>query len=125
MRQETGPWVSRLWDEKPSRYSRALLETLALIADDPDAPAGTWVHWVLYNIPASVTELPEGAAAAGAEGVNGFGKPGYGGPMPPPGHGAHHYFFVLMALDRELGLEPGLTLEGLKIIYDKNRKEDR
>lgn len=89
-------------------------KSFALICHDPDAPLASpgsygFVHWVLYNIPASVTELPEGATA-GTEGVSGFGKPGYGGPMPPPGHGIHHYFFVLMALDQELDLEPGLTL---------------
>lgn len=89
-------------------------KSFALICHDPDAPlasAGSYgyVHWVLYNMPASLTGLAEGASA-GTEGISDFGKPGYGGPLPPPGHGIHHYFFILMALDMELNLEPGLTL---------------
>jgi Raf kinase inhibitor-like YbhB/YbcL family protein len=86
----------------------------ALICHDPDAPLvkpGTYgfVHWVLYGIPGSVTELAEGAADY-IQGVNDFGNAGYGGPMPPPGHGTHHYFFWLLALDSEVDLAPGLTL---------------
>ena len=89
-------------------------KSFALICHDPDAPLASpgsygFVHWVLYNLPASLSKLPEGATA-GTEGVSDFGKPGYGGPMPPPGHGIHHYFFILMALNAELNLEPGLTL---------------
>lgn len=91
--------------------------SFALICHDPDAPLAMpgsygFVHWVLYNLPASVTELAEGGngSASGSEGISDFGKPGYGGPMPPPGHGVHHYFFIVMALDQELGLKPGLTL---------------
>lgn len=89
--------------------------SFALICHDPDAPLvsaeGTYgyVHWVLYNIPASVTSLAEGKADY-TSGQNGWGKSGYGGPMPPPGHGTHHYFFWLFALNAELRLEPGLTL---------------
>ncbi|MDX9945338.1 MAG: YbhB/YbcL family Raf kinase inhibitor-like protein [Azonexus sp.] len=89
-------------------------ESFALVCHDPDAPlasAGSYgfVHWVLYNLPATLTELAEGASA-GTEGVSDFGKPGYGGPLPPPGHGVHHYFFILIALDKALDLEPGLNL---------------
>lgn len=89
-------------------------KSFALICHDPDAPLVTpgqygFVHWVLYNIPASVNELPEGVDAHTA-GRNDFGKPGYGGPMPPEGHGPHHYFFWLLALDKELDLPAGLTL---------------
>lgn len=89
-------------------------KSFALICHDPDAPLASpgsygFVHWVLYNLPASLTELAEGAAT-GTDGVSDFGKPGYGGPMPPPGHGIHHYFFIVMALDAELNLEPGLSL---------------
>jgi Raf kinase inhibitor-like YbhB/YbcL family protein len=95
---------------------------LALICDDPDAPvAEPWVHWVIYNIPAANTELPEGVAsdeklnnpAGAAQGVNDFSKSGYRGPMPPPGHGTHHYHFKLYALDKPLKLESGLKKKQL------------
>lgn len=90
------------------------VKSFALICHDPDAPLASacsygFVHWVLYNIPAAVSEFSEGTAS-GTEGKNDFGKQCYGGPMPPPGHGVHHYFFVLLALDRALDLAPGLTL---------------
>lgn len=86
----------------------------ALVCHDPDAPLvkpGTYgfVHWVLYGIPGAVTELPEGIAAY-TTGVNDFGKSGYGGPMPPEGHGNHHYFFWLFALGEATRLDAGLTL---------------
>ena len=89
-------------------------KTLALICDDPDAPAGIWVHWVLYNVPATVTELPEGVLATevvlgGAkQGVNDFQRIGYGGPCPPRGK-PHRYYFRLYALDAELSLKPRAT----------------
>jgi Raf kinase inhibitor-like YbhB/YbcL family protein len=81
----------------------------ALICDDPDAPrAEPWVHWVAYNIPADVSSLPEGDARGVTEGANDFGNRGYNGPMPPPGHGTHHYHFKLYALDQPLSItEPG------------------
>lgn len=88
--------------------------SLALIADDPDAPAGTWVHWVLYAIPPSVTELPEGVPATEAvldgarQGINDFRRIGYGGPCPPRGN-AHRYFFKIYALDTALTLKAGAT----------------
>jgi len=87
--------------------------SFALIVDDPDAPAGTWVHWVLYNVPAAVSELPENVAKVesldldGArQGRNDFRRPGYGGPCPPAGP-AHRYFFKLYALDAPLKLKAG------------------
>ena len=88
--------------------------SFAVICHDPDAPLVTpgtygFVHWVLYDLPGSATGLEEGSAE-GTAGANDFGGTGYGGPMPPEGHGVHHYFFWVLALDRELGLEPGLTL---------------
>ena len=85
----------------------------ALICDDPDAPAGTWVHWVYYDIPADTRELPEDVPprvtppAGGKQGTNDFGRIGYGGPCPPAG--THRYFFRLYALDTVLDLDPGLT----------------
>jgi len=92
-------------------------KSYALICHDPDAPLvkpGTYgfVHWVLYGIPGSIVEFPEGGGDC-IQGINDFGKPGYGGPMPPEGHGTHHYFFWLLALDADVDLEPGLTMWGL------------
>lgn len=88
--------------------------SFALICHDPDAPLvrpGTYgfVHWVLYGIPASVTGLPEGVRDY-TEGVTDFDRRGYSGPMPPNGHGIHHYFFWLLAMDAELELAPGLSM---------------
>src|SRR5262249_3509888 len=86
-------------------------KSLVLICDDPDAPSGTWTHWVLFDIPANVSELPEGISATeqvlekAKHGINDFNKVGYGGPCPPPGN-AHHYHFKLYALDGELNLNP-------------------
>jgi hypothetical protein len=83
----------------------------ALICDDPDAPMGTWVHWVIYGLPATADGLPEGVPAeesllSGArQGVNDFRRVGYGGPLPPAGK-PHRYFFKLYALDIELSLRP-------------------
>ncbi len=88
-------------------------QSFALICDDPDAPGGTWVHWVLYTIPASETALQEGLPASptlenGArQGLNDFGNTGYGGPCPPGG--THRYFFTLYALDTPLERDPGLS----------------
>jgi Raf kinase inhibitor-like YbhB/YbcL family protein len=82
--------------------------TLALIADDPDAPAGTWVHWVLYNLPGSTVELPAGVQNPGVEGINSNRKSGYSGPCPPAGK-PHRYFFKLYALDTSLELKPGAS----------------
>jgi Raf kinase inhibitor-like YbhB/YbcL family protein len=91
--------------------------SFAVICHDPDAPvvsAGSYgfVHWVLYNVPGSATGLAEGSGD-GATGPSDFGKPGYGGPMPPNGHGTHRYFFWVLALGREPDLEPGLSLRQL------------
>jgi Raf kinase inhibitor-like YbhB/YbcL family protein len=81
-------------------------QSFALIADDPDAPVGTWVHWVLYDLPGKTAALPEGVKGIGLEGVNDFRKPGYGGPCPPRGT-PHRYYFKVYALDTQLGLKPG------------------
>jgi len=93
-------------------------KSLAVIADDPDAPRGTWVHWVLYDIPAEVRELPEGIGPQESlqdgtkQGRNDFGKVGYGGPCPPSGP-AHHYYFKLYALDQLTGLKSKATKQQL------------
>ena len=89
--------------------------SIALIADDPDAPGGTWVHWVTYGLAGDGTGLSEDQPAAetapnGAkQGTNDFNKLGYGGPCPPKGHGDHRYFFKVYALDAAVDLEPGAT----------------
>lgn len=87
---------------------------LALLSDDPDAPTPKpWVHWVLYKLSPILEKLQEGDAGGGLAGKNDFGKTGYGGPMPPKGHGVHHYHFRLFALDRALAPKSGLTKEEL------------
>lgn len=97
------------WSELPKDT-----RSLALIVDDPDAPVGIWVHWVLYNIPSNISSLPRGIAKTeqvegiGTQGVNDFHKIGYDGPCPPPGK-PHRYFFTLYALDADLKLAPRLS----------------
>lgn len=95
-------------------------ETIALIVDDPDAPGQTFTHWVLFNLPGDLTHLPRdvgvdaefaGQDPSPQEGANDFGDLGYGGPCPPPGDGAHRYFFRLYALNTALDLEQGATKE--------------
>jgi Raf kinase inhibitor-like YbhB/YbcL family protein len=89
-------------------------QSFALIADDPDAPVGTWVHWVLFDLPTNARALPqnipkqEQLADGSRQGRNDFRKIGYGGPCPPPGR-PHRYFFKLYALDTKLNLQPGAT----------------
>ena len=96
------------WDSVPPQA-----KSLALIADDPDAPMGTWVHWVIFNIPPSLSGLPESIPPKDSlpngslQGKNDFRNSGYGGPCPPGG--THRYFFKLYALDIMLQLKPGCT----------------
>ncbi|MEW6585032.1 MAG: YbhB/YbcL family Raf kinase inhibitor-like protein [Nitrospirota bacterium] len=79
-------------------------KSLALIVDDPDAPGGTWVHWVVWNISPFTGEIKENSVPAGAQqGINDFRKHNYGGPCPPSG--THRYFFKIYALDKVLGLD--------------------
>ena len=97
------------WNEAP-----AATRNFALFADDPDAPAGTWVHWVLFNLSGIVHALPESVAkaesvlAGALQGCNDFKRIGYGGPCPPPGK-PHRYRFTLYALDGPLALDAGVT----------------
>lgn len=77
---------------------------LVLVVDDPDAPVGTWDHWVAYDIPVTTT-VPEGARSLGTPGRNSWRRTGYGGPCPP--FGEHRYFFRVYALDARLGLPEG------------------
>ena len=104
-----GPDVSPQlsWKDAP-----AGTKSFALIVDDPDAPGGTWVHWVLFNLPGGAHELPEGVekkeqlASGALQGRNDFRKIGYNGPCPPPGK-PHRYLFKLYALDATLDLKGG------------------
>lgn len=82
--------------------------SLALIMDDPDAPSGTWVHWVLYNLSPEMTGLEQGISGNGIDGKNDFNRTGYGGPCPPRGS-THRYFIKLYALDTRLDLKAGAT----------------
>ena len=90
------------------------VKSFTLIADDPDAPRGTWTHWVLFDLPPSTSSLAEGVpkvgelANGGRQGFNDFPKIGYGGPCPPPGK-PHRYFFKLYALDNKLNLKAGAS----------------
>ena len=92
-------------------------KTLAIVCDDPDAPAGTWTHWLVYNLPGATMGLIENMPAqekvggGGMQGTNDFGKIGYGGPCPP--RGTHRYFFKVYALDSELPLKPAATKDQL------------
>ena len=79
--------------------------------DDPDAPVGTWVHWVLFDIPGDMPGLQEGMTGVGVDGSNSWNTTGYGGPCPPGG--THRYFFKLYALDKLLELEPGTDKQGV------------
>jgi Raf kinase inhibitor-like YbhB/YbcL family protein len=94
-------------------------KSFALICDDPDAPRGTWVHWVLFNIPPDKTELPEGVEKSprlpdgSLQGKNDFRNYGYGGPSPPPGK-PHRYFFKIYALDNMLELKEGATKQDVE-----------
>src|SRR4030095_6599649 len=88
-------------------------KTLALICDDPDAPAGTWVHWSAWHINPQLKEIPEDAKL-NSQGKNDFRNIGYGGPCPPKGHGPHRYFFKLYALDLILPLKPGSSKADLE-----------
>ena len=96
-------------------------EELALICEDPDAPGGTYVHWVIYGMPPTTMMLPEGLPPLSVldrpiqamQGKNSAGTTGYEGPMPPKGHGWHRYYFKLYALDRQLELPAGATSEEL------------
>jgi len=100
------------WSEVPKAT-----QSFALICDDPDAPMGTWFHWVIFNIPASVHKLNENISLnkvledGAVQGNNDFRKTGYGGPCPPGG--THRYFFKIYALDKRIGLTPGTTKDEL------------
>lgn len=95
------------WSMPPPGTQELAIEML-----DPDAPGGTFTHWLVYGIPPGISSLAAVPAEA-AEGVNDFGRLGYGGPCPPRG-AAHHYHFVVLALDTRLGLAGGMTRRELE-----------
>jgi Raf kinase inhibitor-like YbhB/YbcL family protein len=101
-----------VWDEPPAGAVEQ-----ALIVDDPDAPGGSFVHWVAYGIPAEQTELATGSAEGLVEGANDAGGVGWTGPCPPEGE-THGYVFILYALDAETGLEAGASLDDLRDAID-------
>lgn len=100
------------WEDAPEG-----VKSFALVCEDPDAPMGTWVHWVVYDIPSTIGKLPAGLPPegrlvnGGKQGTNDFHRIGWGGPCPPSG--THRYFFRLYALGRVLDLDPGATREQL------------
>jgi len=89
-------------------------KSLAVICDDPDAPSGTFTHWVLYDLAGDTHQLPEGSSAAGKEGRNGFKRTGFGGPCPPSKDGPHRYVFRVYALDVESLGSPGMSQEDVE-----------
>jgi Raf kinase inhibitor-like YbhB/YbcL family protein len=101
------------WSEVPEGTN-----SFALLMEDEDAPSGTWVHWIVYDLPAETRSLPEGITSTetlprgGAQGKNDFGRIGYGGPCPSPGR-PHRYLFRLYALDGRVNLPPGASKEQL------------
>jgi Raf kinase inhibitor-like YbhB/YbcL family protein len=113
-----GGWIPELHSFQGADLSPSLewsgepgdLRSLALVVEDPDAPSGTFCHWLVYDIPPDVHNLAQGLkpGSVGVSGANDFGRPGYGGPCPPKGP-AHRYYFRLYALDiNTLGLRPGV-----------------
>ncbi len=94
-------------------------KSLVLISDDPDAPAGTWVHWIIWNINPDIKQIPENSTPSGAvEGITSFEKSGYGGPCPPSG--SHRYFFKLYALDTKLDLNSSAKIKDLQTAIKKH-----
>ena len=103
------------WSDPP-----AGTKSFALVIDDPDAPSGTFRHWGVFDIPASARSIG-GGQRIGSEVVNDFGKPGYGGPCPPKGHGPHHYHFKLFALDTStLGISPSAKVADVEQAAQKH-----
>lgn len=99
------------WDSLPEHTM-----SFAILCEDPDAPLGTWTHWIIFNIPPDIMELSaelkkeEKLEMGITQGINDFGYPGYGGPCPPEGE-EHRYFFRIYALDTTLNLSPGVKRE--------------
>lgn len=121
----SGEWIPRKYTcdgadvSPPLQWNDApqATQSFALICDDPDAPVGTWVHWVIFDLPGTSSRLAEGVLPdaelvdGSKQGRNSWGRLSYGGPCPPSG--THRYFFKLYALDRMLALDPGATSKQL------------
>jgi len=114
-----GSWIPELYTCQGADHSPTLewsgepkeTRSFALVLEDPDAPSGTWCHWLLYDLPPKVRNLAQGykPGGLGVSGTNDFGRLGYGGPCPPKGHGPHRYIFKLYALKvHTLGLPAGV-----------------
>jgi Raf kinase inhibitor-like YbhB/YbcL family protein len=104
------------WSEPPGD-----VEEIALVCEDPDAPSGTFVHWLVAGIPPDTTEIAAGETPSGAvRGRNDYGTAGYGGPHPPPGDEPHRYFFRLYGLARATGLEEGFSIDELQDAEEEN-----
>jgi Raf kinase inhibitor-like YbhB/YbcL family protein len=104
------------WGEPP-----AGTKSFVLVMDDPDAPSGTFTHWAAFDIPPTARSIARGQPV-GRQAINGFGKPGYGGPCPPKGHGPHHYRFKLYALDVS-GLELPADAEAEQVEQEAQRHQ--
>jgi Raf kinase inhibitor-like YbhB/YbcL family protein len=124
-----GGWIPELCSCQGADISPALewknepngTRSFVLIVDDPDAPGGTWNHWLLYDIPATIHNLPQGwkPGRLGVSGKNDFGKTGYAGPCPPKGLGPHRYYFRLAAVEIDsVGLKDGATQQQLDRAID-------
>ena len=107
------------WFEPPPN-----VKSFVLIVEDPDAPMGTFIHWILYNIPPNLSELPENVPkkpevqGIGMQGVNDFGRVGYGGPCPPRTHPPHRYYFRLYALDIMPNLKPSAGINEVRRVMN-------
>lgn len=93
-------------------------KSLVLIVDDPDAPMGTWIHWVVFNIPSQTREIAEHSVPQGVQSLTSFGEMGYGGPCPPSG--THHYHFKLYALDKTLSLDSSAKKADVEAAMDSS-----
>lgn len=94
-------------------------KSLVLIVNDPDAPSGTWTHWLLWNVPPDIGEIAENSLPSSAvEGTTSWGQPGYRGPCPPSG--THRYFFKIFALDTTLNLPSSSTADQLMVVMDNH-----
>lgn len=108
--EDSSPFLK--WDNAPSGT-----KCFALTCVDPDAPMGDWIHWITWNIPADWKSLPKNISpddqSQFTQGINSWGRTGYGGPCPPVGHGPHRYYFTLYALDKELSLDSLAQIDDL------------